>query len=39
MLTDSKIVGDWMEKYNEDGEEAIKDVEGVLDYADCHYVP
>lgn len=25
MLTDSKIVGDWMEKYNEDGEEAIKD--------------
>ena len=25
MLTDPKIVGDWMEKYNEDGEEAIKD--------------
>ena len=25
MLTNPNIVGDWMEKYNEDGEEAIKD--------------
>jgi len=25
MLTDPKIVGDWMEKYRQDGEEAIQD--------------
>ena len=25
MLTDAKIIGDWMEKYREDGEDAITD--------------